>query len=118
MFCSFGETRRNSMKTLEEIQEEVKSNLKNCNWPDKDVNQLYESVCVMTLVEEVAYRYAKEVAKEALNNASEKSQLMMYYIDEEDTTNVDILNFKHRRIQSCYAVPKQSILNESNIPKL
>lgn len=105
------------MKTLELLKEEYA--ILFCQYPSWE--ELLNDIPhhdIENHTDEVAKLFAKEVAKEALKNASEKSQLMMYYIDEEDTTNVDILNFKHRRIQSCYAVPKQSILNESNIPEL
>jgi len=60
------------MKTLDEIQEEVKDLIKGWNWPSLAVDDLFNNPAVLTLVEEVAHRFAKEVAKEALKNASDK----------------------------------------------
>lgn len=65
---------------------------------------------------EAMKEYAKLIGQKSLENASNKSQEMLYYIDDENTTNVGILNLNHRRLQTCYAVPKQTILNKNNIP--
>lgn len=97
------------MKTLQEILRE--------KWEQNGNNSYFDDMYVgeRIAIEEAMKEYAKEVAKQALINASEKAQDMQYYTDKQEQ---DILGFTHRIIQSCYAVPKQSILNESNIPEL
>lgn len=70
-------------------------------------------------IEEEAHSYAKEVAREALKNAADKYQEMMYYVVDETDDNIEgLLRLKRRTIQTCYAVPKQTVLGESNIPEL
>lgn len=70
-------------------------------------------------IEEEAHIYAKEVAKQSLVNASEKYQEMMYYVVDEADDNIEgLLRLKRRTIQPCYAVPKQTVLSESNIPEI
>lgn len=63
---------------------------------------------------EIAKRYAIEVSKQTLINVAKKSQEMRYYIHEVK----DILDQPMRLSRCCYAVPKQTILNDNNIPIL
>lgn len=58
-------------------------------------------------IEEIAKRFAKEVAKQALINASENARLKL----RDDW--LDLHEF-----DCCECIDKQSILNESNIPEL
>lgn len=108
------------MKTLKEIKEIYAKSL-NDDYDSYTWQYLISNNSIRNMEhhhDAVAKLYAMEVTKQTLINISKKSQEMRYYIDEEETTNVDILNFKHRRSQSCYAVPKQTILNQSNIPTI
>jgi len=86
------------MRTLDEIQEEVKLILEDWNWPEENVEELFNNPAVLTLVEEVAHRYAKEVAKEALKNASENAT---YVLDANNDVHII----------------KSSITSENNIPR-
>lgn len=60
--------------------------------------------------------YSTEVSKETLKNVANKSQDMYYYKDEpqEDIFGDLVL----RKSYPCYGVPKQTILNDNNIPDL
>lgn len=70
-------------------------------------------------IEEEVNIYAKEVARKALKNAADKSQEMMYYVIDEVDDNIEgLLRLKRRTFQPCYAVPKQTVLSESNIPEI
>ena len=93
------EHRKEEMKTLDEIQEEVKLILKDWNWPEENVEELFNNPAVLTLVEEVAHRFAKEACREALKNASENATYILDAIDEVQ-------------------IVKSSITSEDNIPSI
>lgn len=103
------------MKTLEEIKREYAQERGFMGlW-----HMEYEGMLGSRDVGEVAKRYAKEVARKALKNAADKSQEMMYYVIDEVDDNIEgLLRLKRRTFQPCYAVPKQTVLSESNIPEL
>ena len=105
------------MKTLEEIKDEVAQEMGFLDWVEMFYEEGYE--IGDSGIDEVARRYAKEVARESLRNAADKYQDMLYYVVEETDSNIrGVLNIERRTLQPCYAVPKQTILNESNIPEL
>lgn len=103
------------MKTLEEIKDEVAQEHGWTRW-GKIHNESWVSNSVLN---EVAKRYAKEAAMQALKNAADKYQEMLYYVVEETDSNIrGVLKIERRTLQPCYAVPKQTILDEENIPEL
>ena len=82
------------MKSLEQIKSEVFATEIWAEHEDLD-----------EVINEVARRYAKEVAREALLTASENAETTQGYCSDDWTPSVKV-------------VDKSSILNESNIPKL
>lgn len=97
------------MKTLKEIKEEVALEYDWVDW-----------ICFLSdcpeyekdfVINEVARRYAIEVAKESLKNASENANIMD---DEGDLCD----RYYDSEIDTFCFVNKQSILNENNIPRL
>lgn len=88
------------MKTLNEIKEEYAKENGCKSWRDLTQYDLRQQD-----VDEVAKRYAIEVAKEALKNASENA------ITEQEYKSNGVYDY-YKTI-----VSKQSILSENNIPK-
>ena len=87
------------MKTLSEVKDEYAKELGWPSWYYFLLNADGTRQVLDSDYDEVAKLYAKEVAREALRNAADNAELL-----EED--------------YEYYDVDKQSILNESNIPKL
>lgn len=72
------------MKTLEQIKEEVAENRDYTSWEKlKDDYIYWDQGKFEKSIDEVAKRYAKEVAKRALKNAS-ASLIKHYFIDNSD----------------------------------
>lgn len=90
------------MKTLQEIKEEYAKEVGFENWAQL-LKKLNLSVYAQHDNDIVTRRFAKEVAKQSLINASEKAKLDWQYFQFEDASPF---------------IDKQSILNESNIPEL
>lgn len=91
------------MRTLELLKEEYA--ILFCQYPSWE--ELLNDIPhrdIENHTDEVAKLFAKEVANEALKNASENAKLCGYW------------SYKHHDYVN--DVDKQSILNESNIPKL
>ena len=88
------------MKTLEEIKNEVAIEKAYDSWNEITFFNNRNVVFIELLMNEVAKRYAKEVAIASLEKASKKAKVK-YTLDEE-------LN-KH------YLIDKSSITNEENI---
>lgn len=96
------------MKTLEEIRKET----------EKDSWTTFESMMILAvntgkyhLINKMINKFATNVAKEALNNASENALLVNKFGN-------DIGAFAFDDNSNKIWINKQSILNESNIPKL
>lgn len=109
------------MKTLEEIKDEYarefgyKSNLVFNAYEQLIINPHGLTYKVLNdSVNEVAKRYAKEVAREALRNASENAKAVRIAKDGSWSSISPMI----RTAKALHYVDKQSILNESNIPKL
>ena len=88
------------MKTLEEIKNELAIEKAYDSWNEITFFNNRNVVFIELLMNEVAKRYAKEVAIASLEKASENAKVK-YTLDEE-------LN-KH------YLIDKSSIINEENI---
>ena len=88
------------MKTLEEIKNEIAIERAYDSWNDLAFWNNRNIIYIELIMDEVAKRYAKEVAITSLEKASEKAKVK-YTLDEE-------LN-KH------YLIDKSSITNEENI---
>lgn len=93
------------MKTLEEIKEEYAKELGWNGWGDLLLNAGGTRQILDRDYNEAAKRYAKEVAREALKNASENAGTKQEYCSDGWTPSVRV-------------VDKRSILDESNIPEL
>lgn len=93
------------MKTLELLKEEYA--ILFCQYPSWEelLNDIPHHE-IEKHTDEVAKLFAKEVAKEALKNASEKALILLSACLGENS------------IDFCPSVDKQSILNESNIPTI
>lgn len=85
------------MRTLEEIKNGYAIELGYLSW-----NQIGHLKVESFIIEEIAKRYAIEVAREALNNASDNA----------------IVECEGDEFGYSYVVYKQSILSEINIPEL
>lgn len=96
------------MKTLEQIKDEVANEYGHPCYEEYENEMMFYSSCVE--VNEIARRFAKEVAREALRNAADKA-VTKTIISFSDNPN-DSLPAVFQRVD------KDSITNESNIPKL
>ncbi|GEM_PF-1390387 len=99
------------MKTLQEIKDEYGYEAGFSDW--RVLVSYGEDMD--THVDDVAKRFALEVAKQTLENVSSKSQEMIY---SRKMITRDILNEPIVLNQHCYAVAKHEILKETNIPEL
>lgn len=95
------------MKTLEDIKDEYANECGRDSWEDYFK---WNELCHMPLShmqvahDEIAKRFALEVAKEALKNAADNAKL-----DAEWSYSVNDV---------VHSVDKQSIIDENNIPKI
>lgn len=102
------------MKTKEEILDKLVYERSNCDsFPEFIKCATIGSI--ENLVNDAMDYFAIEVAKQTLENIASKSQEMIY---SRKVITRDILNEPIVLNQHCYAVPKQTILNENNIPEL
>lgn len=95
------------MKSLEEIKNEVSELVISWDWSRDSVDVISNSEYIQTIITEVAKRYAIEVAKEALKNASENVKMKL----KEDYKDLHMNNDWNE-------IDKQSILSETNIPEI
>ena len=93
------------MKSLEEVKEEYAKYVGYESWYELYKDHVFRVNELLNRMDEVAKRYALEIAKEALKNASENAEL-------GDTNCCCEYKCNHE------VVDKQSILSETNIPEL
>lgn len=106
------------MKTLDEIKEEWAKNHSYENYKEfMDLTKQCDASQVFIMdgvVNKIAKLYAKEVAREALKNASENA-IMKYHCGHFKT---DTPTQYHQQGADNIQIDKQSIINERNIPEL
>lgn len=99
------------MKTLELLKEEYA--ILFCQYPSwEELLNDIPSHEVEKHTDEIAKLYAKEVAQEALRNASDNATL------NKETQYTGGLGITGLLYEESLVIDKQSILNESNIPEL
>lgn len=94
------------MKILEEIKDEYATEKGYSDWYSLYKDHVFRIGKFENCMNEVAKRHAKEVAREALKNASENAKL----IDKS-------MNIRCKTGHG-FEVDKQSIFSEDNIPEL
>ena len=98
------------MKTLEEIKNELAIEKGYDSWNEITFFNNRNVVFIELLMDEVAKRYAKEVAIASLEKASENAKVNCNHEEiKKEFTDVDS--------GYLYFVDKQSIINENNIIK-
>lgn len=98
------------MKTLEQIKDEV---AKEFGYSDFHNSTFYRKTDVK-ICDEIAKRYAREVAQASLEKAAEKAKLKLIFTSEQFATN-DKWQLPDGEL---IVLDKESITNESNIVML
>lgn len=100
------------MITLEEIKDEYATEKGYSDWCSLYKEHVFRIGEFENRMNEVAKRYAKEVAMEALKNASENATF------NKETQYTGGFGITGLLYEESLVIDKQSIINESNIPKL
>lgn len=101
------------MKTLEDIKQERASEMDYSDW-EEFIYSADDPDIVDVEFDEVANRFAREVAREALRNASENA-IMKFHCGHFKT---DTPTQYHQQGADNIQIDKQSILNKKNIPEI
>src|SRR5690606_10291594 len=98
------------MKTLEDIKQERAYEMDYSDW-EEFIYSVDDPNILDTEFDEVANRFTKEVAREALKNAAENAKL----VEEDNDIYYPGLGLQSEKD---FSVDKQTILSDKNIPEI